>query len=873
MEEEFTNLMAVQDHQDHVSEGNGSESDESDHFEVPPPTTVNHVRDNVTSVRFAQYLQQFDLEATKESVVFASLPVASIDDGNRAQTLAMGIEKEDEVMQHQNDLDHIDLLKRRRIAEIDARRRRENAIQQRRLRDLKVKSNLTTELVETYYSVTAQELDIHLTARQVEVLQSVGEIRKFDRGDYDPDKPDWSSFEQQVELRVVSVRGLKNKVPRGEYIMMISKWDKMGGTPMRWSTRTVDSKPPPPCPLHQDVKNMSIRRNCEICRGWAGATMPSVHRAGQKDYELPFDNRIFTFFPSERRIKPYMALIFELIQLPKRRQGQPKVVGWSALPCVDSQFQIINGKFRFPLVRGAYTQKFLHHADIMNYIYDDIENWIGNAYIDIFPHPREHHGRGEFTLQSEFTNNLLRLNHYPSAKEGDGWPIDGRKRGNSFDASSLPQEAVANFGGVSIRYQDDSVAFPYERPEVIDYEETPSKTFWGIIRKAVLDKAKINARNAAESQREAVKRAEQQKTFRFSIHPHGTINLESVWRTQVEYCVRGILDELSLRHPEQPKFYLNILAFFIALYFQVFVHGAVLFTSLSIIGVPVLRAYPHWTGLLVDYSQQNTTSLQEFYFVFWAELACLLLLLALIGVGVICRTGTGNIPDHLSKFVYTIGLTGFLVPWYELIVDAASGTVHGDIMRLHTWFTIHDYGAYFGYLVFGIVYFFIVFATIVSIFLYTMRLHLNGILQDAYWRIMIVNEDTYTIPDDLEISIKELKHILSSAERWRGMNGERRKISVQKIITTDDEDPEYKRVDLSIVVKQLQCKTSQEWMQYHSSKVFRSFFVMHTGAILEVLNKEVPSGLAFALTVLNSKKQELPDLGESLIGQKSVAFY
>ena len=851
-DDEFTDLQAILSRPEHSDNSDSG----SEHESMPPPTTVGAVRDTMTSVRFAKYLQQFDLEAMQQSVVFASLPVASIDDGNRAQTLAMGIEKEDEIMQHQNDLDHIDLLKRRRVAEMDARRQYEKQQNQRRLQDIKVKSSLTSELLGTYYSHTAQELDIHLTARQAEVLQSVGEIRKFDRGDYDPDKPDWSKFEQQVELRVISVRGLKNKVPRGEYVMLVSKWDKMAGAPMRWSTRSVESKPPPPCPLHSDTRNMTVKRSCEICRGWAGGTMPSLHQGNSKDYELKFDSRVFTFFPSERRIKPYMTLMFELVQLPKKRSGQPKVVGWGALPCVDSRFSVINGKFRFPLIRGAYTPDIAHHGEIVEYLYQDIENWLGNAYIDVFPHPREHYGRGEFTLQSEFTNDLLRLNKYPSAKEGDGWPSDQRKRGASFDATSNPlldssTKATVSFGGgIKFDYDEDKEDFPYERPEVVEYEETPAKTFWGIIRKSVLEYARENRSRRQENHREAVKRAEEQKTFRFSIHPHGTINLESVWRTQVEYCVRGILDELSLRHPDQPRFWLNILAFIVALYFQSFIHGCALYTALAAIGVPISAAVPDAFGVTIDYSHLNTTALQEFFFVFWAQLSTYILLLTLITAGGVIKSSTGRIPDHLSKFVFTLGLTAFLVPFYELMLDGIRDTAHCDILRLHNWFSIHDYGAFYGYLVFIIIYCFVSANTFVTVFLYTMRLHLNGILQDAYWRIMIVNEDTCVIPEDLELSQKELRHILQRAERWRGMNGERRKISVQKLVTTDEFDESYSRVDMLITVKELQCGASDEWFKAKKAKIHRQFYVMHTGAILETLHKDIPQGLSFAISAL-----------------------
>lgn len=836
-----------------------SGSSEGEGFDLPPPTTLQHVRMGITSLRFAKYLEQFDHDAAETQRTVASLPVEAIDEANQAQMLAAGIEKEDEELQHKNDLEHIRQLKVRRMTELDTHRLERTAENESKLKDLQVKASLTHELIDTYFRYTHRELDVHLTARRAEVMQSIGEVRKFDRGDYDPDKPDWASFEQQVEFRVVSVRGLKNKVPKGEYVMLVSKWEKLGGDPMRWSTRQANSKPPPPCPIHSDTKNMRLRYACEVCRGWCGCTMPAVHKGGPRDFEIKFDSRIFTFFPSQYNVKPYMALVFELVLLPRKRSGQPTVVGWGALPSVDSHFAVINGKFRFPMLRGPMKPNFNHHESIQKWVADDIENWLCNAYIDVFPHPREHFGRGEFQLQSEFTNTLLSLQKYPASKEGEGWPSDEKRRGASLDGIDASKFAVLSDGVPLAIIGMDEEMFPYARPLEIDQYPTPAKTYWGIIRTAVMDKALMNKRQAQQRQREAVKRAEEQKKFRFSIHPHGAIHLESVWRTQVEYCVRAITDELSLKNPLSTRFWLNILAFIATLYVEVYVHSMFIYMALTFFGTPVLSVHPEWYGLIVEYSVLNTTALMEFFVVFYAEVAMYFVLFVMIALGWGVRKASGFVPEQLSKFVFTTAFATFCVPFVELIVDGIRGTRHSDVLRLEDFFTIHKYGPSFAYLIFAVVYFFVFSATFVTTFLYTMRLHLNGILQDAYWRILIVNEDNCFVPEDLELSIQELQHILSSSERWRGKNGERRKTIVSNITTTDDEDKDYKRIDQHIAVYTLDCGDEELWFQYHPKKIYREFYVTNDGAILEVIDEALPMGMAFVLAALQYAGKKASD--------------
>eukprot|EP00658_Telonema_sp_P-2_P067805 TRINITY_DN56736_c0_g1_i1.p1 TRINITY_DN56736_c0_g1~~TRINITY_DN56736_c0_g1_i1.p1 ORF type:complete len:237 (-),score=67.13 TRINITY_DN56736_c0_g1_i1:68-778(-) len=180
--------------------------------------------------------------------------------------------------------------------------------------------------------------------------------------------------------------------------------------------------------------------------------MPVSHSGLPTEYEMKFDSKTFTFFPSEHNIKPYMALMFELVLLPKERQGAPKIVGWGVLPCVDSNFQTINGKFRFPMLRGEYRPEFMHHKTVAKSISSDVENWLCNCYIDIFPHHREHYGRDEFRLQNEFTAKLLGLDEdiYPvKIDDRDGWVVEeGRPRGNSFriQQEQLIQKADMQLG-------------------------------------------------------------------------------------------------------------------------------------------------------------------------------------------------------------------------------------------------------------------------------------------------------------------------------------------------------------------------------------------------------------------------------------------
>lgn len=57
-----------------------------------------------------------------------------------------------------------------------------------------------------------------------------------------------------------------------------------------------------------------------------------------------------------------------------------------------------------------------------------------------------------------------------------------------------------------------------------------------------------------------------------------------------------------------------------------------------------------------------------------------------------------------------------------------------------------------------------------------LRLHNDSWILDAFQRIHS-EEAKFFIPYDLEISNQELSHIVKKCEQWRGLNGERRKVS------------------------------------------------------------------------------------------------
>ena len=84
------------------------------------------------------------------------------------------------------------------------------------------------------------------------------------------------------------------------------------------------------------------------------------------------------------------------------------------------------------------------------------------------------------------------------------------------------------------------------------------------------------------------------------------------------------------------------------------------------------------------------------------------------------------------------------------------------------------------------VYFFIVFVAVACLYMYFLKLHMNGRMLDIYHRLH-GNEDDFFVPYDLELSNEELSYIVQKAEQWRGEEGERRKTAVYDYVWEEEQ--------------------------------------------------------------------------------------
>ncbi|KAJ8413207.1 hypothetical protein AAFF_G00092030 [Aldrovandia affinis] len=173
---------------------------------------------------------------------------------------------------------------------------------------------------------------------------------------------EWARTPQPVEIRLLCLRAVRDKLPRGQYALSVALHARLGGRALRWSR----------------LKE----------RPWAGATERTEHRGRFYDTELRLNQSVFTVLPAPSDVLPSMVLQFQLLSLPGERSHVSAVVAWGAFPVCDCSFDIIQGNFRTPLLRGARDPALDQFRKMEALVSSDLDTWLCNLYFQVKKLPR-----------------------------------------------------------------------------------------------------------------------------------------------------------------------------------------------------------------------------------------------------------------------------------------------------------------------------------------------------------------------------------------------------------------------------------------------------------------------------------------------------
>ncbi|KAJ4462311.1 putative transmembrane protein [Paratrimastix pyriformis] len=336
------------------------------------------------------YLQQFDADALDEAIVVGTI------DADEAKAQEELIERQRAArllfMQsvHEKALHDTLLSENAALTEIQESEKRYYEQLARSNRLLERRDQIRHKLLGDAFGRSERHFSRALRERRQEVVRRYGNLAKETRkhGNMELMNQRLAHMDQPIDLHIDRVRAIKDKVPPGEYVLVVSMYDRLGGHIQRWLSATS--------------------------RTWCGATIEVQHDARFDLIDLQWDQTLVAVCPGRAAMKPTLAFVFELVILrgppppfpvpasaihhppPSSRlarQWAPvdTTLAWGAFPVSDAKFDTVKGSFKVPLLRGDVNPLIEKYssapAQIEGAMKRDINNWLCNLYFSITYRP------------------------------------------------------------------------------------------------------------------------------------------------------------------------------------------------------------------------------------------------------------------------------------------------------------------------------------------------------------------------------------------------------------------------------------------------------------------------------------------------------
>ena len=154
---------------------------------------------------------------------------------------------------------------------------------------------------------------------------------------------------KKLYIRVELCNAVKDKLPSAHYVILVSLWDRLGGSKLEKS---------------------KMKR----------ITKPVMHGGRYFNNTLRFEEILELDVPAPDKLSSSMALGFELFLLKNRNVRFDKPVAYSYFPLINSDFNISEGKFKTSMMKGGIDMSIEKYSDMEVRYAKNIDDWLCNLY-------------------------------------------------------------------------------------------------------------------------------------------------------------------------------------------------------------------------------------------------------------------------------------------------------------------------------------------------------------------------------------------------------------------------------------------------------------------------------------------------------------
>ncbi|KAG1694032.1 hypothetical protein DVH05_022049 [Phytophthora capsici] len=350
-----------------------------------------------------QYLDEFEVVIPDVEVVVGSVPIEQVQE--REQQIEEAKLRQAEVesalyRQREIHLAKQEALARERLLQEARRRHAELVLKDRQAAEAMQwrarRIGHVFQQAETHLKDTIKKQEARVEQLYGSLMPSrVPESRKRYR-------VEWARIPLTIRIRGRILNAVKDKLPPGQYVMVATLYDRLGGHALHWTNWDPEVAPNAPSTNKPQ-------------KGRPNFTKPFHHRGRFYNTEVIVNQDMFVVCPPEIELRPGNTLVFELFLLsqstaaayagntvtkPRRRRrgGQflnqamamqsDHVVAWGAIPLTTPEFQVIQGKFKVPLLRGEMDHTMDKYQDIEKMYQTDLSCWLCNFYFQVYYLPK-----------------------------------------------------------------------------------------------------------------------------------------------------------------------------------------------------------------------------------------------------------------------------------------------------------------------------------------------------------------------------------------------------------------------------------------------------------------------------------------------------
>jgi len=696
-----------------------------------------------------------------------------------------------------------------------------------------------------------------------------------------------------IAIKIDCLRAIKNKVPGGFYVMLVTLYDRLGGHPLRWC-RLPDSS---------GITHFSM------------TSQPQRHGGKFYNLELSFaqeQNLLTIACPSLSQSRPNNCLVFELVGVRGGRYLSDQVVAWSAFPLCSSSGDLIHGRYKLPMLRGGMDLNMDKYAQMQERMGRDIDYWLGNLYFEANPIPmkanydwtglRIRSLQYKINVQAIMKGNYFKMKAATTAATAAATNVEGGKKmdggPNGMYASGSYRDRRSD-GGVDTGVAFDSNSFHPNRyggrisyahgsgslskDTVGDSAVLRSDIFNGGMGMSMGQGAGGGSVSGNDLARKIAsrERAKELRSYKYSItNPEADVPVRPA-KEKANFLWAELTGDLSLSRMWTMEFW-SMIGFFVVTFwlrFLIHYYGQYVWLTSSWNNNQAVYEYTiHPTTVTLRYFVQSTDAptTEAMVFVVGVVSNQLAFIAMMIFTDLVMRW-SGTFSDAAYRFILCFAVNVFFDPIFIALIDIMHAKWDdADFAKLY-----HAYDdptrriGYAGVFLTLTLTAILMCISFVLIFIYLTRLHMNGRMLDVYHRLH-GDEGQFFIPNDMEISIRTLRHILAKAKKWSGFHGTKRKILLTAYLISDHLDRHYHDCTLHLSIYNVTPKQGKRAEQH---EIFRHFIRTNDGAIMEAIQGAEDMGadgmhrvesrwLSSESALAGERQQEAEDMMRAMVAEQ-----